>query len=531
MKVHTMRRVEPRQNDTLLFILAAAGLLMMLLFGGCVDKDTFYEDVRFSRTTAYTDWSKAQSIERQNKTQIAGKLAMQDALKLAILNNNELMAVVQQREIAKGKVVESYSAVLPSVTGNAGYNRNDEVGGFEVGGQRITMGELDNYSAALKVKQPIYRGGAIGAALRAAKLYELLSDEQVRAQLQMTLYETASAYYNTLLAQELFKVNEDAVRSAESQLADIKAKRGQGMASEFDVLRAEVSVSNFRAEMIQQKNRVSVFKTKLLKAMGVIQSESLDLADTLAYAKASLNLDEAVKIAYENRADLYLSEYELRLQKEAVTVAQSEYWPEINGVFTQGWSRPDPHSAMLDQWGDFWTTGVVLEWPLFSGLGREGRIMQEKARYRQKQYLLKNVEQKVFLEVQQAMLSLQDAEEFVDSQKLNLSRAGEGLRLAEVGFREGVNTQVEINDARAALTLASGLYYQSLYQHTMARLNVQLAMGILGPKAGQKQSASEIVRPGDLEGSIHAIRLQAMPADPNQPQPSQIVTKDPNEQS
>jgi outer membrane protein TolC len=153
---------------------------------------------------------------------------------------------------------------------------------------------------------------------------------------------------------------------------------------------------------------------------------------------------------------------------------------------------------------------VVLQWPLFSGLGREGRIMQEQARYRQKQYLLKNTEQKVFLEVQQAMLSLQDAEEFVDSQKLNLSRAGEGLRLAEVGFREGVNTQVEINDARAALTLASGLYYQSLFQHTMARLNVQLAMGVLGPKAGQKQNAVDIVQPGDLEGSIKAVI-----ADPN----------------
>jgi outer membrane protein TolC len=302
------------------------------------------------------------------------------------------------------------------------------------------------------------------------------------------------------------------------------------MASEFDVLRAEVSVSNFRAEMIQQKNRISVFKTRLLKAMGVVQSESLELGDVLVYARAGLNLDEAVKTAYENRADLYLSEYELRLQKEAITVAKSDYWPQVNGVFTQGWTRPDPHSAMLDQWGDFWTTGVVLEWPLFSGLGREGRIMQEQARYRQKQYLLKDVEQKVFLEVQQAMLSLQDADEFVDSQKMNLNRAVDGLRLAEVGFREGVNTQVEINDARAALTLASGLYYQSLFQHTMARLNLQLAMGILGPKAGQKQNAVDLVRPGDLEGSMNAIRIQNISADPNQPPAAQAVQSDPNEQ-
>lgn len=497
-----MRSVKHKQDNTLLLLIASVVLLTMLLLGGCMDSETFYQDVHLSRSTAYTDWSKVHSREQESKSQISGMLAMSDALKLAMLNNNELMAVVQQREIAKGKVVESYSAVLPSLTANAGYARKDELSGFTVGGQSVTMGELDNYSADLRVKQPIYRGGAISAALRAAKLYELLSDEQVRAQLQVTLYETASAYYNTLLAQELYKVNQDAVQSAESQLADIKSKRGQGVASEFDVLRAEVSVSNFRAEMIQQKNRISVSKTRLLKAMGVTQSDTLELSGELTYAPAVLPLDEAVKTAYENRADLYISEYELRLQKEAIAVAKSDYWPQVNGVFTQGWSRPDPHSSTLDQWGDFWTTGVVLEWPLFSGLGREGRIMQEQARYRQKQYLLKDTEQKVFLEVQQAMLSLQDANEFVDSQKLNFNRAGEGLRLAEVGFREGVNTQVEINDARAALTLANGLYFQSLFQHTMARLNLQLAMGILGPKAGQKQDAVNIVEPASLERTV-----------------------------
>jgi outer membrane protein len=501
-----MRQIRQHDN-TLLLIAAILLLLLVLLLNGCMDEESFYQDVRSSRTVAYNDWNRTQKQEQEQSTQINGKLSMQDALKLAMLNNNELLAVVVQREVAKGKVVESYSAVLPSVTAVAGYRRLDEVPGFEIDGNPISMGALDNYSMDLQVRQPIYRGGAISAALRAAKLYTLYSDEQVRVQLQRTMYEVASAYFDTLLAQELFKVNEDAVRSAETQLVDIKAKRGQGMASEFDVLRAQVSVSNFRAEMIQQKNRISLAKTRLLKAMGVFQSGEIELADNLRYEKVTLNLAEAVKTGYENRADLYLAEYELRLQKESVTVSKSEYWPQVYGIFTQGWSRPDPHDQMLDQWGHFWTAGVSLEWPLFSGLGREGRIMQERAIYRQKQYLLKNSEQKVFLEVQQATLTLQDAEEFVDSQKLNLSRATEGLRLVEVGYREGVNTLVEVNDARAALTLASGLYYQSLYQHTMGRLNLQLAMGVLGPKAGQKQDAVNIVKPASLSASL--------PQDPN----------------
>lgn len=482
---------------------------VMVLLCGCMDDEIFYSQVRTSRVSAYNDWSAQQQRQQEQTAAVSGALKMEDALKLALMNNNELLAVLENRQVAKGKVVESYSAVLPSVSAVGDYTRRDELTGFEVEGRRVNFGQLDNYSAGLVVRQPIYRGGAISAAMRAARLYALYSDEQVRAAIQKTLYDTALAYFDTLLAQQLYRVNEDAVLSAEAQLADVQAKRGQGMASEYDVLRAQVDVSNFRAEMIQQKNRISLSKTKLLKAMGAMEMGELTLNDSLQYEKVSVELTEAVRTAYENRPDLYLGEYELRLQKEAIAVAKSEYWPQAYGTFSQGWARPDPHTSMMDEWGDIWTAGVAVEWPLFSGLGREGRIMQEQAKYRQKQYLLNDAQQRAFLEVQQTILNLQDSDELVDSQKLNLQRATEGSRLAEVGFREGVNTTVELTDARSALTQASGLYYQSLYAHSLSRLNLQRAMGVLGPKAGQKQT-TDIVKPASLDPN------DVMP-DPNVP--------------
>ena len=73
----------------------------------------------------------------------------------------------------------------------------------------------------------------------------------------------------------------------------------------------------------------------------------------------------------------------------------------------------------------------------------------------------------------------ENADEFVESQRLNLTRAKEGLRLAEVGYREGTNTQVEMIDAQAALTTARANYYQAIYSHMIAKLDLQKAMGIL----------------------------------------------------
>ena len=102
-----------------------------------------------------------------------------------------------------------------------------------------------------------------------------------------------------------------------------------------------------------------------------------------------------------------------------------------------------------------------------------------RARLRQREIELKSVEEDVFLDVQQALLNLKNAEEYVESQRLNLQHAEEGLRLAMTGYREGVNTEVEVVDARSSLTEARGNYYRALYDHSMARLALQQATGTL----------------------------------------------------
>jgi outer membrane protein TolC len=218
--------------------------------------------------------------------------------------------------------------------------------------------------------------------------------------------------------------------------------------------------------------------------MGVVQKGDIVLADELEYRPMKPVLEEAIRVAHENRPDLYQAELDVRLQKEALRVARSDYWPKVNLFFQELWGKPDPSSVTTNEWNDTWNAGVAVNLSIFDGLGREGRVHQQKATLAQSRYRLANTQEQAFLEIRQALLTLRNAEEFVESQKLNLGRASEGLRLAEVGYREGIASQVEVSDARSALTAARGFYYESVYGHVISRLNLQLAMGTLGPKPG-----------------------------------------------
>ena len=177
----------------------------------------------------------------------------------------------------------------------------------------------------------------------------------------------------------------------------------------------------------------------------------------------------------------------MRLQKEALIVAKSKYWPQVNAVFTEEWTKPDPHDPTINEWGNAWSAGILMSYPLFDGFSRQGRVKEEKARLKQRNYELMDAEERTVLEIHQSIVSIRDAEEFVASQKLNLDAATEGLRLAEVGFKEGVNTEVDVIAARSAKTRTQGLYYQAMYDHMIARLELERAMGILTPQNDSPQ--------------------------------------------
>jgi outer membrane protein TolC len=493
----------PRSLGGLVFAAVLATISASGWLAGCVSSDRFYEDVSMSRETAYRQWKRRSERQELSQPLIRGQLNIADCLKLAMTNNKGLQRVLEEKQIAKGEELKSVSAILPAVGVTGDYQRLDMVSSMTIpSGPKITMGDMDNYSVGLRVTQPVFAGGAIIATINAGRLFSLLTDQTVRATVQDLIYSATHAYYDVLLNQHLVQISADAVRSAEAHLDSVKQKRRGGVASDFDVLRAEVELSNFQAELIRNKNTINVAKAGLLKVMGVSQDSDVVLSDELVYVPLKVTMEESVETAYRNRPDLFSREFNIKYQKELLKVNWSRYFPVISGYYQNTWSDPDPHNRMEIEWGHAWQAGATATIPIFDGLSREGRIIQQKARLKQAQIDLIDAEETALFDLTRAQLSIEDADEFVESQRLNLTRAEEGLRLAEVGYREGANTQVEMIDAQAALTTARANYYQAIYTHIIAKLDLQKAMGTLataeaaaggGDSGRELKSAAETV--------------------------------------
>lgn len=412
---------------------------------------------------------------------LSGPLLLWEAVALSQGYNRPLQQERVGREIAQGRIVASYSEALPTLALTGGYVRRDEeLGTTTSAGEYVPTRLQDQYSAGLKLEQPLFNG-RIGAALRASQLYGEWTEATIRAATESVQRETIRAYYAAVLSEHLLEVNQTALETAERQLENTQARRRQGMASNYDELRAQVEVSNFRAQVLQARNDKDVAYTALYRLMGASPESAADLVDDVPRVVEEISFADAARTALERRADLAVAEYALRMQGESVAAAKGRYWPDVSGYVSQAWANPDPHESTRDEWGDEWQAGVQVSLPLFDGLDRRGTLIQERAKLRQLEIALRDAEERTVSEIRQGVLSLKTAEEFAHSQSRNLETAQEALRLVEAGLKEGQNSPVEVMDARQALTKASANYYQSIFAHAMARVALQQAMGLMSP--------------------------------------------------
>jgi outer membrane protein TolC len=458
----------------------------IFILAGCAHPGAVTEEMTTIRQQAYLQWQAAKDGQQDAAIVMDGALSLDQAIRTTLARNRSLQAVLEERNVAKGRVLESYEGVLPNVTISAGYTKQDTATvAYE--GVTYPVGQENNYKASVSVVQPLYSGAAF-AAMRAARFYNALADEQVKLAVQKAIFDTIQSYYMVLLARAQLDVTQIYAELAESHLRDVQTKRKYGTASDFNVLRSQVELSNARSEMIRFSNQLNMARTQLLKTIGVSQESRVDLTGELVYEPLTVEEEETIRQALLNRPDLAAAILGKKLQEEALKASKSEYLPTVSAFYNYTYGKPDPYIGRYkDEWDDAWNAGVQVTMPIFKGLGRKGRVLQNEATLKKRRIEVLDTRENALFEVRNAILSLQDARELVETQQLSIVQAKEGLRIAEVGYREGSLDQVSVLEARAALTQAQLIHYQSLYSHTIARANLERVKGTLESTVRQQE--------------------------------------------
>ena len=405
-------------------------------------------------------------------------LSLNDAVETALKNNATVVTAEETRRIYKERVKEYWGTVYPQLTAGAQYTRNIESPSFFIGGTAYKTGLNNAYTAGLNLSQVIWAGGKVSTGIKMARLYSDASDEQLKTA-QKTISKTVKQiYYAVLLAKSMTGIQKESLDLARQHLATIDAEYKQGIASDLAVLRQKVEVSNTEPALTQAQNLYEEGLIDLKNLLGVDPETEISLSDNLDCQSGPGNITELYKQALMNRPEYRNQKYQLDLYNEMIKIERAGHFPYLSAFASrqfQGQSDSGFPGQGLQSWST--TAGLNLSLPLFSGGSVSSRTRQAKLQAEIARIDLNELERGIKIEVKKAWLSTAEASERLSSQTTAVEQARKALAATEVRFRNGLSSQLELNDTSLALNKSQTLYIQAMHDTCSADAELRWALG------------------------------------------------------
>ena len=421
---------------------------------------------------ATTPSAKKQAVHAE----LPAKMTLDDCVLLALKQNPQILEAIQQIRLTQGQIITVRAQALPHVGIASNYNQVDQTLV-----QALNMQEK-SWQLSFQATQLIYSGGQVGAALKIAKLTNANSFFNLRNTLDQVIATVRTQFYDVLLDRSLVEVQEESVRLLESQLKDQQSRYEAGTVPRFNVLQAEVALSNQIPVLIKAKNTYLISQLNISKTLGVPYDtwhpgkSVVNATGELSFHERAVNKDEAVAFAKEHRSSLKIQRQNILIQLQSIKVALAGYQPQISA--NAGWEYHNTAlSTQLDQVVNGWFFGATGTWAIFDGLATYGNVKQAKAQLETAKVSYDDAVLQVELEVQQALANLEQARETIMSQTKNVEQALEALRLSQERLSAGAGTQLDVLNAQVQLTQARTNKLQALRDYDVALAELDRVTG------------------------------------------------------
>jgi outer membrane protein len=289
-------------------------------------------------------------------------LDLQRCIAIALARHPTIFAAAGALNAGESRIGQARAGYYPQVNGSAGYSRTDPATSF---GQ-----PYDSYSTNVSLNQNLYDFGKTSTQV---KIQELNRDssrsdlDNVRTQVSFSVKQ---AYFGFLSAGRNRDVSRETVEQFRQHLDQAMAFFEVGTKPKFDVTKAEVDLSNAKLTLIKAENALRLARVSLNNAMGLPEAPDYAVADQLSSGRVTIELDEALRRAYERRPDLKAIAVKRKSLEQSIELARKGYYPSITGNAGYTWGGND---FPLNQG---WNVGAQLNVPLFNGFLTKYQIVE-----------------------------------------------------------------------------------------------------------------------------------------------------------
>ena len=321
------------------------------------------------------------------------------------------------------------------------------------------------------VKVPLWMGGKINAANRAARINEQTARSQGIQQRNALVSELVERYYGLALARQVVVVRQQVVDGVRKHLEDAAALEAQGMISRSEKLYVEFKMSEAERDLQNAQSQVETIAAALNSTIG--QTDDYQPVTAMFILERIEPLDHFRTLAAERNPLLDQVDQKRRLAYEGVRAQRSSFLPQV--VAMGGMSFYDYQvSKVLPRWA----VGVGVNFKLFDGLNREYKYSAAKQTVRRVEALQDKAGNDISVLVEKLYNQMENYRTQMASIEASLAFAEEYLKTKNAAFLEGMSSSTDLIDAELNLAKVKTERIEAAYRYDVSLAQLLEAAGI-----------------------------------------------------
>lgn len=337
------------------------------------------------------------------------------------------------------------------------------------------------FAGSVMLTQPVFMGGSIIAMNKMADINEKLAENSLDARRQATLYRLDQAYWQVVSLyhkQRLAQSYLDLVKKFDS---DVYKMIEEGVATKSDGLSVDVKLNEAEMTLTKVNDGLVLSRMLLNQLCGLPLDEQVTLADEQTEEIAVVELTPVlnVDLAVENRPELKMLQNTVDLSKQTTNIVKAGNLPQV--LLTGGYAVSNPN--LLDgfekKFRGFWNVGVMMRIPLWNWGDVMYKVRASKGATSIANLELAEARELIELQVNQTTFKVDEANKKLTMAQKNIQRADENLRMANLGFQEGVITPATVMEAQTAWLQAQSQKIDAEIDVKLSQVDLQKALGTL----------------------------------------------------
>jgi outer membrane protein len=423
----------------------------------------------------------------QTDTVSSKAFSLDQCIELALKNNATVIAARNSYNVAKSDVWTGWGVVLPSLGSSIGYSRVvtgptqqtriDQTTGEVIVGT-TGIGVSKSYSASVSASQGWSLGGYNFYQIKeknASKHSAYSSYQLTRQELVLSVKQ---AYFNVLQAKMLLGIQQEALKRSEEQLKIAQTRYDLGSASFSDVLKAKVLYGDVKLALITADNNVPLAKATLNSIMGQNVDTPLEVEENLTQPAFPYSYEDGLAQAAEANPSVQKAKFDYESAKAQMGLARSTFFPTFNLSGRYSWNNPNLDQIKNIRTRDYnWSLGASISFAIFENFQRKRNLSSAKANLNSNKENYRQTQNDVALQVKQAYIGVQQAQESIGLTNDKLQSAKEDLDLVQEKYNLGAASILDLLDAEVSYKQAESDQVQALYNYNLAVAQFEQAIG------------------------------------------------------